>query len=292
MSDIKRTGKPTLQPLTGEALAAHRASFRTQLECRVFYGLDATALKQVEQGRRPIPVTLELLYQLATHYPECVCRSVTIVELTDLLARNGVLTAERIAWFLGRTRSSVFEYRRGKAPPQLTQSLMTHLVHCLEHRPFHEVEAVVADAYAHPVPGRRLLALQSTQNRTKMQAILGIERPRFYALSKQEQVPKTAAIFIRLLEAFPELAPLSPNQTVDAFTTVMRQHGVMTGDAISRYLGLVRQAMGRYWRGDMQPSPTVLSLMQFIMRFLETHPLTEYEVIVDAVSAFRASAHD
>ncbi|MCP5425368.1 MAG: hypothetical protein H6970_09925 [Gammaproteobacteria bacterium] len=284
MNKTSRTLSPPFERLTGAVLAAQRDSFRAPADWPHLYGLPRSRLKRIIAGQDPITPTIELIYQLASRYPELLEAPPDIEAYLDALAQVGVLNKGRASRLLGRQRLSLLDYRRGVRISQLVGGLMAQILRVLAHHSIEELEAVVEEVYAQPVSGERLLALEEHRKRTEVRVMLGLDDPRYYQLLKRKHLPTTVGIFIRLLERFPDQALPTASETLEMFYDTMRRQGLETDTAISRCLGRVRQATGRYRRGDMLPSATVLSLMNLIMRFLETHPFSEYLLIVNAVA--------
>lgn len=285
MSDQNNPGAGPLSLPTGAALAAHRATFVKIHEAAAVYGLSRTRLDHLIQGKEVITLTIGLIYHLATHYPEAVAHPVTIEEYLAALARWGVTQLQEAAWLIGKQYRTLGRYRRDITPSPLVSQLMTHMLRCLAHHPVDEIQAVVADVYAHPLPASQLQALKATWRPADLQALLGLDGSHFNALCQRDTLPPSVAIFVRLVERYPGLIPPAPTQQAVAFKALMTEHGVTSNAAISRLLGRVRQVFQGYLHHDIQPSGPVLALMKLISRFLDTHPLSEYAALVEAVTA-------
>lgn len=241
-------------------------------------------------GTKPLSITVELIYQLATHYPDIVHPLLDFEDFLDVLAKYGILKVDDVSWFIGRHRTNYFDFRQGKGRSLLIRRLMTHLALCLEHKPLEEVKAIIADAHRYPVRGSRLQAFDPERKKRSLQEVFGMDASRFYDLSFKEKLPKSVAIFVRLLEAFPDLAPLSPHGTALAYADVLRAHGITSYAELSRTVGRVRQAGARYVSGDLRPSPTVMSLMHLVMRFQENYPFATYLQLVETVFGWHGEA--
>jgi len=274
---------------TGAELAAHRDTFTKIHEAAAVYGLSRVRLENMIQGKEVITPTIGLIYHLATRYPESVEHPVTIDEYLAELDRYGITTLKDAAWLIGKKYRIIGRYRRDITPSPLVSQLMTHMLRCLEHRPVEEIQVLVAEVWEHPLTAAHLLALKDTWRPADLQAMLGLDASHFNAMSKREYLANSAGIFVRLLERYPELVPVIHTPQAVAFKELLFRHGVTSFGVISRLLGRVRQVFRNYLHGDIKPSGPVMALMKLITRFLETHPLSEYVELVEAVSGERLS---
>ncbi|MEE4379992.1 MAG: Uma2 family endonuclease [Candidatus Competibacteraceae bacterium] len=277
---------------TGAELAAHRDTFAKIHEAAAVYGLSRARLENLIQGKEVITPTIGLIYHLATLYPESVEHPVTIDEYLARLDRFGITTLKDAAWLIGKKYRIISRYRRDITPSPLVSQLMTHMLRCLEQRPVEEIQALVAEVWDHPLTAAHLVALKDTWRPADLQAMLGLDASHFNAMSKREYLANSAGIFVRLLEHYPELVPAIHTPQAVAFKELLFRHGVTSFGVISRLLGRVRQVFRNYLHGDIKPSGPVMALMKLITRFLETHPLSEYMALVEAVSGERLSIMD
>jgi hypothetical protein len=131
------------------------------------------------------------------------------------------------------------------------------------------------------------LLQQLEEGRTKNQVmeLVGIEEVRYYHWRQAERLSPPLALLVYLLSHYPDTRP--PVMTVAQFDAILRRHGIKSSARISTLLGRVRSRWYRYRSGRATPAGSTLGLMTLIARFLESHPLSEYEALVHEVAAAR-----